>query len=416
MIRCVVSICLGVLAMSIPLRADARAVQFVVAVPDADEQQPDRIFLACSRDGWRADGREIPRIGPGLYSASLEFEPGLTVEYKFTREGTWDTVEKSDDGHDIGNRSVFVDADLREQVVLHRVASWANRTQQIRRQVSISGQALPPPQALRHTLTGDIRYHYRFHSPQLKNDRTVLVYLPPGYDDRPKDRYPVLYMHDGNNVFDAATAFGGIEWEADETAERLIAAGEIPPLIIVGIYNNADRLREYTPHADAKLGGGNGPAYVQFITETLKPFIDRTYRTRPDRENTAICGSSLGGLISLYAVHARADVFGKGGIVSPALWFADAKILEYVRKNNPRPTPRLWIDVGTSEGQSGDDIRSRAYTSSVRQLGKLLVTKGYRLGEDFRLEVVEGARHHESAWAARFPDMLRFLFGKAGGR
>lgn len=390
--------------------ADTKSVQFVVIVPDADAEQADRISLSCSRDGWRAVGREIPRVGPGVYSAALSFETGLILEYKFTRAGSWESVEKAADGHDIPNRTVLIDPLVDEQVVVSTIGSWADRAVSSRRKVEIvaPGGATPPRPS--STLTGDIRYHYRFHSPQLKNERTVIVYLPPGYDSRPKERYPVLYMHDGNNVFDARTAFAGVEWGADETAQRLIEAGKIPPLIIVGIYNTAARIDEYTPLPEKRGRGGNGDAYLAFLVDTVKPFIDKTYRTRPGPGHTGICGSSLGGLISLYAVFARPDVFGRGAAVSPTLGWADRAVFDYVRAHTSKPRPRLWMDVGTAEGETAPQLESSAYVAACEEMAGLLRELGFQDDGDLHFEVIKDGRHNEADWAKRFDRVLRFLF------
>lgn len=170
-----------------------------------------------------------------------------------------------------------------------------------------------------HTLSGLIRFHRRRGSAHSPHRRDIAVYLPPGYGSTRSVRYPVLYMHDGQNLFDAASAFGGVEWGVDETAERLIAAGRIAPLIVVGICNTPDRLLEYTPVADVRHGGGGAESYGRFLIEELKPAIDSTYRTLPDREHTGVAGSSLGGLVSLHLGIAYPEVFSRLGVVSPAV-------------------------------------------------------------------------------------------------
>src|SRR6266699_1445032 len=177
-----------------------------------------------------------------------------------------------------------------------------------------------------HTLTGDIRVHKNFHSTILNNDRDVIVYLPPGYQAGLKRRYAVLYLHDGQNLFDGATSFiPGQEWRVDETAQRLIAAGKIEPLIIVGVYNTGkDRINEYTPAEDPKYKlGGKADLYGRMLVEELKPFIDSHYRTKRDAKSTGLGGSSLGGLVSLYLSLKYSNVFGRAAVVSPSVWFAN---------------------------------------------------------------------------------------------
>jgi predicted alpha/beta superfamily hydrolase len=184
-----------------------------------------------------------------------------------------------------------------------------------------------------HTLTGDIRVHKNFHSKILNNDRDILVYLPPDYQAQTKERYPVFYLNDGQNLFDGATSFiPGQEWRVDETAEALIKSGQIKPLIIVGIYNaGKDRVNEYTPVQDSKYkAGGQADLYGRMLVEELKPFIDQTYRTKRAATDTGLGGSSLGGIVSLYLGLKYENVFGHLAIVSPSVWFADKQILKFV--------------------------------------------------------------------------------------
>jgi predicted alpha/beta superfamily hydrolase len=238
------------------------------------------------------------------------------------------------------------------------------------------------------------------------------VYLPPGYDASAAagKRYPVLYMHDGQNVFDATTSFTRVEWAADEAAERLIAARRIRPLIIVAIANTAARMNEYTAARDEKHGGGKGDEYLRFMVETLKPFIDRTYRTQPQRENTATAGSSLGGWISLYAVMKRPDVFGAAGVVSPALFWADRWIIRFVGDSKSDVRPRLWIDIGTAEAMGNNAPDSMSPDAACRALVERLTQRGYRPESDFHFEVIDGGGHSEGDWAARFDRILVYLF------
>ena len=395
--------------------AEIKSVQFVVIAPDANADQPPRIFMSSSADGWSEAGRPLERLAPGVYSAAFTLEAGTALEYKFTRTGSWATVEKAASGREIPNRTLTIDKTLTEQVVVHRVERWADRPAAENRRVEFPvtpDATTPPPTTTRaSTLTGDIRFHDNFRSPELKNDRRIAVYLPPGYAADPNERYPVLYMHDGNNLFDAATSFLGVEWQADETAERLIKAGRIRKLIIVGIYNNADRMSEYTPFRDDRHGGGNGDAYLAFIADTLKPFIDQTYRTRTGREDTAIGGSSLGGLISLYAAYKYPQVFGSAAVVSPTLQWANGAMLTYVREHTPATPPKLWIEVGTAEGdpRDGDDVARPV--KDCRELVKILTAAGCRPEVDFHYDEVEGGQHNEAEWARRFDRALLFLFG-----
>jgi len=226
-----------------------------------------------------------------------------------------------------------------------------------------------------HTLTGDIRTHENFHSRYLENDRTVLVYLPPDYDSATVDRYPVLYMHDGQNVFDQATSFGD-EWRVDETAQELISAGRIQPIIVVAIYNTGEqRVDEYTPtpSADGKFGG-RADDYGRMLVEDLKPFIDATYKTFPGAANTAVGGSSLGGLLTIHLGLRYPTAFGKLAVLSPSVWWDDRAILRDVDALTGKRAQRIWLDAGVREGERviGDS----------RLLRDALVAQVWVLGED----------------------------------
>jgi predicted alpha/beta superfamily hydrolase len=257
-----------------------------------------------------------------------------------------------------------------------------------------------------HTLTENIQLHRSFHSRHLSVDRDVIVYLPPGYDHDHWRRYPVLYFQDGQNLFDAATAFLGHEWGLDETAEYLIQRGEIAPLIIVGVYNTGvKRISEYTPVRDRRGRGGFARGYGRMIVEDLKPFIDGQYRTYPGHAATGLGGSSLGGLVSLYLGLQYPAVFGKLAIMSPSVWWANRDILQRVRRTKRSPHAKIWLDVGTAEGGSPRTVEHDAY-----DLKDALVDKGWRLGDDLAFHVDQGGGHDERAWGYRVQHALRFLY------
>ncbi len=258
-----------------------------------------------------------------------------------------------------------------------------------------------------YMLREQIRIHKDFGSSQLKHSRNVMVYLPPGYGADAEQRYPVLYMHDGQNLTDPNDAFGGIVWGVDETAQRLILAGEITPLIIVGIYNaGGARVDEYTP-VKAERGrmrgkGGKADNYGRMIIEDLKPFIDREYLTRPEREFTGIGGSSLGGLVSLYLGFRQSDIFSRLAIMSPAVWWANNQIIREAALIGERLPLRIWLDIGKREGPK--------IKHQVRALKEILLANGWRDNEDLAYFEIPEARHDESAWAARFGEVLKFLY------
>ena len=268
--------------------------------------------------------------------------------------------------------------------------------------VSTIGVAPPP---VPHTLTGNIRIHKNFHSKFLPNDRDVIVYLPPDYEADRKKRYPVLYLQDGQNLFDGATSFiPGVEWGVDETAEALITSHVIEPLIIVGIYNTGDhRKNEYTPTKDPYLNsGGEADLYGRLLVEELKPCIDAQYRTLKSPINTGLGGSSLGGLVSLYLGLKYPKVYGKLAIMSPSVWWGENVILQFVQELKSKPKQRIWLDMGTKEG--GNAIEG------ARLLRDALVARGWVLNNDLKYFEAEGAGHSERAWAQRVGPMLKFLF------
>lgn len=258
---------------------------------------------------------------------------------------------------------------------------------------------------------GRVRMIRDFGSRVLGNRRDVAVYFPPGYEEG-NARYPVLYVQDGQNVFDPATAFGGVDWGLARTCDRLIAAGEMEPVIIVAPYNTRGRTGEYTPVPDAGYGGGDGDAYGRFLSDELKPFVDAHLRTRPGAGDTAIMGSSLGGLISLHLAFTRPDVFSRAAALSPSLWWAEGYMARWTRRSPlPEPRPRLWVDMGTREGDEPAD--HEANIEGLRAFNTVLRERGWRMGDGLESHEIAGAAHDEDAWRARAAWVLRFLFPPA---
>jgi predicted alpha/beta superfamily hydrolase len=253
--------------------------------------------------------------------------------------------------------------------------------------------------------------HKDFHSRLLANRRPIIVYLPPGYSKNVRGRYPVLYLHDGQNVFDQATAANGGTWGADRTASRLIRAGRIQPLIMVGIGHTVNRLDEYAIHHDPReRAGGKGLLYGQFVIREVKLFIDAHYRTRPGRDHTAIAGSSLGGLVSLTMAREHHDDFALCGLVSPSLWWCRCKVFTELSKGRAwMKRMRFWVDMGTEEG--GRDSGYPSGIAQTRRLIKCFGRSGLLAGADYQYLEVAGGEHNEAAWAARFDRMLLYFFG-----
>ena len=266
-----------------------------------------------------------------------------------------------------------------------------------------AGNATPHPR---------LRMHRGFTSRYLPDQRDLIVYVPPGYDRHPERSYPVLYMHDGQNLFDGRTSFvPGKSWQMREHADAAIEAGEVEPLVIVGIYNTGDRrLAEYTFERNWQMGGGDAEAYGQLITRELMPWIATQYRVREDRESTGMGGSSLGGLATLYLGLRHPERFGKLAALSPSVWWNHKSILGYLNEHAPQlwERPRLWLDVGDKEGQR--TLRD------TEHLARRLKANGWRPGETMHFERVHGGTHDEASWSERVRPMLRFLFPAADGR
>lgn len=265
----------------------------------------------------------------------------------------------------------------------------------------------------KHTLTGNIKRHRGFRSKIFGNRRDVLVYLPRGYRRFWRVRYPVLYLQDGQNVFDAATSFGGVEWGVDETAQRLIRKNLIEPLIIVAVANTGeDRIHEYAPTRGVieakrkRRSRGLARNYGRFLIEELKPYIDTRYRTKSQAEFTGLGGSSLGALLTLSLGLWFPNVFTRLIVMSPSVWWDDCVIYKMVEELDKKPPLKIWLDTGTRE-QGWE--RARALLDR-------LIEKGWRLGDDLIYAEIEGGDHSEGAWAARVDPALRFLFPAKSGK
>jgi len=250
---------------------------------------------------------------------------------------------------------------------------------------------------------GQLRKYENFRSKFLRNQRDIVVYVPPDYDQQPERRYPVLYMHDGQNLFDAATAFNGQDWHVAQTADYAISTGLVEPLIVVGLYNTGKtRLREYTPTSVPRLGGGRADRYAKFLIEEVKPVVDRDYRTKQEASQTGLAGSSLGGLVSIYLGLKFSNVFSKIAALSPSVWWNQRVIVRFAQAAPVERRPRIWLDIGTREGPRIVD--------DVEKFRDVLLSKGWQNDRDLHYERVEGAEHNEAAWAARVGPFLQFLF------
>jgi len=361
--------------------ASAQLILKVITVPAGTPADAD-LYVAGSFNNWKPDDPDyrLERDAAGNYHTQL-FPPAGPLAFKITR-GSWTKVEGDGAGGFRNNRRV----DYRggRQVEQLHIRSWED----------LDGQAAPASTAAANVQVLDTA----FYMAPLERRRRIWIYLPPGYDTS-QARYPVLYLHDGQNVFDAATSFAG-EWQADETLNRLAKEDGLR-LIAVAIDNGGEhRLNEYSPWLNEQYGGGEGADYLHFIVNHLKPYIDSLYRTRSGREDTGILGASMGGLISLYAAIEYQEVFGMAGILSPALWFSEECLAHAAREGRQHPL-RFYLMAGCEEGQNVVD--------DLHALGQTLQLAGFDKQEQFVVTHADGD-HSEWYWAREFEDVVRWLF------
>ena len=377
----------GTLNLHLPSAVAVRVI--VEATHIADD---DQLYLASNLNGWnpRSDLYRLQREADGTFSLDVKATLGTWCEFKVTRGG-WNRVEVHANGASVSNHRIQAGSD--EVLVIH-VKDWQDR------------HPLTPKA---HTTVGDVRSIGPFRIPALDREREVQIYLPPGYERNPGRRYPVMYMFDGQNLFDESTAFAG-EWQMDETCERLITRGELPEMIVVGIFNGEERrIREQTPwptHVDP--GPAEGEQFLDWIVEDIKSRIDRGFRTLPDASHTGIGGSSLGGLTSLYAGLTRPQVFGRVLAMSSAFWIGGRKIHDVIRKADRRRRPRVYLDCGRFEGSR---CSQALFLRQSRDVADTLRMHGFRDGADLCWVEDPRGHHSEADWARRLPAALQFLWG-----
>lgn len=383
-----------ILILALCLKANKQVLLIkIISLPD-NTPPAAKIYIAGNFNNWNPGDPDfqLKKIDD-IYQIDLDLSDFNAVEFKFTR-GSWDTVEKGIHEEEIANH-VWNNTNP-ESTLEFSIANWRDFCE----------EPVKP-----HTTIGNIVYHENFYIPQLDRYRTIRIYLPAEYDTA-SNRYPVLYMHDGQNLFDSATSFAG-EWKIDESLEKLTQQGKMTGLIVVGIDNHPTwRRNEYSPWDNKKYDCiGEGDKYVDFIVQTLKPWIDNNYRTLPDYDHTGIAGSSLGGLISFYAGCRYPEVFSKLGIFSPAFWFTKTQMISYFQ-NSPLPkTCRVYLDVGTAEGDNPTE--QKAYLHDAEEFYNLL-QKASIPESNLKLIIDEGAIHFETAWAKRFPGACLWLYSTQG--
>lgn len=368
---------LVVLFTLISLGVQGQVTVRVTSIPANTPANPE-LFIAGTFNSWNPGDAAFKLTKTGsMYEITVPAATGA-AQYKITR-GSWTGCEGTASGGQINNRTFTYSPNL---VVEIQVAGWEGSSGTV-------STALPNVHIVSNT----------FFIPQLNKTRSVWIYLPNDYDSVPAKHYPVMYMHDGQNVFDASTSFAG-EWSVDETLSNKQKAGDYGCIVVAIDNGGASRLDEYSPYRNTAYGGGQGEAYISFLVNTLKPYIDSVYRTKPGREFTSIAGSSMGGLISLYAIVEYPMVFSKAGIFSPAFWFSDS-LFAFVAGKTKQADVRLYFVAGLNESQS--------LVNDIDSMMVLLKSTGYTDAEMVSQVKADGA-HSEWFWKREFGACYDWLY------
>lgn len=353
-------------------------VKINIVVTSNNVKSNEQIFISGNKPelgNWNPAIIGLEKINDSTYAREFKFNEGEVIEFKFTK-GSWDSEALNDNESTPGNIIIKV---LHDTSINYRINHWKNSRSKI------AGQ-----------ITGKVIYHNNFKGKNIL-PRNIIVWLPPSYDSLPNKHYPVLYMHDGQNIFDPATSSFGVDWQIDETADSLIKSEAIREIIIVGIYNTYQRRVEY-------VKSDTGYAYMKFIVDELKPFIDKTYRTFSDRNSTAVGGSSLGGLISFMLAWEYPNVFSMAACLSPAFKIDKidyvSSVLDY---SGPKKPIKFYID----NGGVGLDEKLQP---GVDEMISALKEKGYEQGKDLYWFFDLTAEHNERAWSKRVWRFLEYFF------
>lgn len=326
---------------------------------------------------WHPGKVAMQRSGPDTWHKTIYPDHRSYLQYKYTL-GTWEREASDSTGKPLENFILKINSN---NLVQDTVRHWRNEG----------------AKAVRGGITGTVRYHRQIGKNHMLPARDLVVWLPPNYTQNSHRHYPVLYLHDGQNIFDPETSSFGVDWQADETADSLIRAGAMEPVIIVGIYNNAERMQEYVP-------GKKGSAYLDFVVNTVKPLIDSTYRTKPGRTYTATGGSSAGGTISFMLAWQYPQVFSKAITMSPAFKIQQIDVVSGVLAHRGRRKDiYLYIDNGGIELE-------QQLQPGIDAMLQALQAKGYRQGRDYTWVKDAKGKHQEADWAKRLPQALQLLF------
>ncbi len=340
-----------------------------------------QVFISgnnSSLGNWNPSKIPLTKINDSIWGKTFSFKRETSLEYKFTL-GSWNTEALNNDGTAPSNYSLKV---INDTTIEFSISKWKHSEQS-----KILGQ-----------ITGTVKYYRNFSGQGIK-PRDIVIWLPPNYEKEKTKRYPVLYMHDGENIFDPNTSTFGIDWGLDETADSLIKAKKIQDIIIVGIYNTVNRSAEYAETDTGRL-------YMKFIVNKLKPFIDKNYRTKPDKINTATGGSSLGGLISFMLVWEYPNIFSKAACISPAFYIENIDYLDNVKDyNGLKKNIKIYMDIGSI----GLEQKLQPGIDSMIQL---LKQKNLLVGKDLMFYKDKNAQHSEYYWGKRSWRFLEFLFPK----
>ncbi len=348
-----------------------------------NSQENSKVFMASSLNNWNPNDQNFELKKNEIGKFSIEIPEGNgSFEFKFT-QGNWETAEADKDGNSIANRKISFIGN--PQIIKVEIQSWST------------------PLKKENTASPNVKIlSENFEVPQLKTSRRIWIYLPQNYH-KTKKKYPVIYMMDGQNLFDNSTSFSG-EWKVDETLDSLCKQNEFQA-IVVGIDNGgSERLNEYSPWKNEKYGGGKGELFTEFLVKNLKPYIDQSFRTLPQPKNTAFIGSSMGGLIALYAGTQYPDVFGKLGIFSPAFWFAENDLHLYLHKNQRKiRNSKFYFLAGKNESEN--------MVSDMQEIVTILQQKKVP-SKNIVIKIVENGTHSENYWAKEFPAAFIWLFKK----
>ncbi len=340
-----------------------------------------KIFIAGNQLGignWTPNAVSLHRMNDSTWLFSGSFTRGTVLQFKITN-GSWDGEALYDSTSVPRNIVIEVTKDT---TVILRPLFWKTQLRRMKPESTVKGKVV---------------FHRQMAGEGLNHRRDVMVWLPPSYETHTSKRYPVLYMHDGQNIVDPSTAFTGYDWRVDEVADSLIALKAIEEIIIVGLYNTPDRLPEYS---DSPLGS----AYLNFVVNIVKPMIDSAYRTKPDRKHTAVMGSSMGALSSLLFAWERPDVFGAVACLSTSFWYDDEKTLNEIKEfTGHKKDVRIYLDCGE---------REKDLLGGYRRMVDILKTKGFRKGKDLEFHIESKGVHTEHSWAQRVWRPLIFLYGK----